>query len=117
MSKRINRKPYNNCQNGIGAATTTLVSAAALAGGTGAGRLFCLKSIVLCNSHASVDQTVTLKRGTTNVLADIVVKAGQPPTGISLGEDGVPGAPGEAWTLVSTGAGTLSVTIFGHFEG
>lgn len=117
MSKRINRKPCVRSFNGIGATTTTLVSTTDLAGGTMAGRLFCMKSIVLCNSHATVDQTVTLKHGSTNVLQDIVVKASQPPTGVSLGEDGVPGAPGEAWTLVSTGAGTLSVTIFGHLEG
>lgn len=117
MSKRINRKPFVACQSSLGAATTVMVTTANLAGGTGAGRLFCLKSLVLCNTHATVDMTVEVKRGTTTVFKDLLVKASQPATGISLGEDGIPGAPGEAWSIVSTGAGTLSCTMIGHLEG
>lgn len=117
MSHRINRKPFVACQSGIGAATTTMVSAANLAGGTGPGRLFCLKAVILCNSHATQDTTVVIKKGTTTVCAGLLIKANQPPSGFSLGEDGVPGAPGEAWTIETTGAGTLSCTFIGHLEG
>lgn len=112
MSKR---KPYVACQAGIGAATTVMIAANSLPGG--AGRLFCLKAIVLCNSHATVDTTVTVKHGTTTVLDGLLVKASQPASGVSLGVDGIPGSPGEAWSIVSVGAGTLSCSLIGHLEG
>lgn len=115
MSKRINRKPYVACQSGIGAATTTMIAANALPGG--AGRLFCLKALVLCNSHATQDTTVTVKHGSTIVLDGLLVKANQPASGVSLGEDGIPGAAQEAWTITTVGAGTLSCTFIGHLEG
>ena len=60
---------------------------------------------------------VDVKRGSTTALAQLVDKASQPATGISLGEDGIPSAPGESWTIVTTGAGTLSCTMIGHLEG
>lgn len=117
MSKRINRKAFDKTVTSTAAETKSVLTSADTGVTPGrAYRRFVLKSVIIGNKHASTDVTVDIKCDGVTKVGNIICKASQPPTGVSLGEDGIKGTAGGAWTAVTSAAGDLSITVIGHIE-